>query len=155
MSDFLRKLKESVDSGKPNESIKAGFGEILNRAEKIAADPKALEAIKEKIEKINEQEGLTLQKQLTAEEVAALNKLAKEQEEKMFENEQKNFVASGVVAFNCEIEVINDEIANRLKLIEKYKGHILTLQGTASYEEKVKLINDSLAEFNKRGKSGA
>jgi hypothetical protein len=56
MSDFLKKLKEAVETGKPNEAIKAGFEEILTKADKHASDPNAMKSLQEKYEKINEEE---------------------------------------------------------------------------------------------------
>jgi hypothetical protein len=150
MSDFLRKLKEAVDSGKPNESINAGFNEILSRADKIASDPEALKQVKEKYEKINEQEGKELQKTLTLEEVEKLNELAKLQEQKIFETEQKALITSGVIAFNCEIEKIELEIASKLEVVEEYKKRRLFLQGDAPYEEKKAIMDKSIEDFNRR-----
>lgn len=153
-TDFLKNLREALDSGKESDAIKDAFSTITNKADDLAADPENLKEIKEKMEKKNEEDAKEVVKKYTPEEIAKLNRQAQEQMDLMYENEKKAFITSGVIAMNCEVETIEKEIANRVLLIEKYKEASKTLQGDGTYEDKKQLINKSIAEFNKRGKAG-
>lgn len=140
-SDFLKKLQESVDSGKENDAVKAVYNEILDKAEKYSADTRKMKQIEEKVDKAITKEGEELKKKLTAEEVAELNKLAEAEQERMLQYEHKTIITSGVIAVNCEIEKLE-------KTLARYKEGIQFLNGDAEYKEKKKLIDELIKEFN-------
>lgn len=140
-SDFLKKLQESVDSGKPNEAVKAVYNEILDKADQFAGDPKKMKQIEDNIEAAVTKEGEELKKKLTAEEVVELNKVAKLEEERMLEVEQKTMVTSGIITLNCEIEKLELQI-----LI--YKSDIEFLKSEAPYKEKKKIIDGVIKQIN-------
>lgn len=140
-SDFLKKLAESVETGKPNDAVKAVYNEILDKADKYASNPEGFKELQEKANEITEQADEGIAKKLTAVEVAELNRLAKEEEERMLVNEQKASVTSAVIMLNCEVETLE-------QLLVEYKKRILTLQGDMEYSEKKKLINCSIREIN-------
>lgn len=140
-SDFLKKLQESVDSGKPNETLKAVYNEILDKAEKYAADPNKMKQIEENVENARIKEGEELQKKLTPEDIAKLNKLAKEEEERMLQKEYDVIVGSAVIRVTSEIEKLEGKIA-------QYKKGIEFLNGDAAYPEKKKLIDELIKDFN-------
>jgi hypothetical protein len=152
MSEFLKKLKEAVDSGKQNDMIKAGFEEIVAKAEKNAADPSAMKQLNEKYEKLREEEGNENQKKLTPEDVTKLNELAKKAQDEMLEREQQMLVLSAVISITNEIEIIEREIEERKNLILSYKGRIDILRGEQPYKVKKELIDLSIDEFNRRAK---
>jgi hypothetical protein len=144
MSDFLKKLKEAVETGKPNEAIKAGFEEILTKADKHAADPNAMKSLQEKYDKINEEEGMANQVKMTAEEVAELNKLAKAQEDKIMAFEQDLMVQSG-------LELINLEIAKKKEKIENLNKEIIAAEGDlVSYQSRLKVLLDTNIEYKEK-----
>lgn len=155
MSDFLKKLKESVETGKQNDAIKAGFNEILNKADKHAADRQAMQSLKIKYDKINEEEGKQNQQKMTAEEVAALNELAKEQERKIMDFEENLMVKSGIELINTEIakkkekvEKLKAELVQCDVRIEIYESNLNFLATDAVYSEKKKLIDSMIEEAN-------
>ncbi len=140
-SDFLKKLQESVDSGKPNDALKAVYNEILDKADKYAADPNKMKQIEENVENARTKEGEELKKKLTSEEVAELNKLAKIEEERMLQKEYDVIVDSAVISVASEIEKLEEKIS-------RYKKGIEFLNGDSAYPEKKKLIDELIKEFN-------
>jgi hypothetical protein len=147
-SDFLRKLKEAVDSGKQNDAIKAGFEEIITKADVHAANPETMKAIAQKAERLTEQAGEDNQQKLTLDEVNKLNEIAKQQEKKMLENEQKMMVDAALISVNDKIDKLNEQIvALKVKIVkfEETKGALIA---ETSYEEKKKLINKTITDIN-------
>lgn len=140
-SDFLKKLAESVETGKPNDAVKAVYNEILDKADKYAANPDAMKELQEKANDISEKAAVEVAKKLTAEEVMQLNAIAKQEEERMLVNEQKAKVTSAVIMLNCQIEELE-------ALIIDYKERITILQGDLDYEQKNKLIERTIREIN-------
>jgi len=140
-SDFLKKLAESVETGKPNDAVKAVYNEILDKADKYAANPDTMKELQEKANDISEKAAVEVAKKLTAEEVMQLNAIAKQEEERMLVNEQKAKVTSAVIMLNCEIEELE-------ALIVDYKERISILQGDLDYAEKNKLIERTIREIN-------
>lgn len=141
-SEFLKKLQESVDSGTENEAVKAVYNEILDKADKFAADPNAMKEIEEKAKDLSEKAGEEIAKKLTAEEVALLNEVAKKQEAKMLQFEENLKVDSCVVLLNNEIEKLETQI-------EDYKQTIDVLNdGKVDYSEKHKIIDKIIRDLN-------
>lgn len=140
-SDFLKKLQESVDSGKSNDALKAVYNEILDKADKYAADPNKMKQIEENVENARTKEGEEIKKKLTPEEVAELNKLALQEEARMLETEHKAIVTAAVIEINTQIETLEEKIS-------RYKTGIDFLNTDATYKEKKELIDNLIKEFN-------
>ena len=148
MSDFLKKLKEAVESGKPNEAIKAGFNEIVAKADGYAASPQTMKELQEKAEKISDEKGEEVAKKLTLEEVNKLNELAKEEENRMLIIEQKTMVTSAIIAVTCEIEKLELEIEEAKRRIEDFKGRKKELESDTTYAVKKVLIDRTINDIN-------
>lgn len=99
MTNFLKNLKESLDSGVPNEAIVAGFGEIISKADTIGSDQNRLKEAQEKVEKSQE-----LRKPLTAEEIKELESIAIKQQERIYEFEFQTMLQGVLVNIDLAIE---------------------------------------------------
>jgi type III secretory pathway component EscV len=140
-SDFLKKLQESVDSGKPNEAIKAGFNEIVERAEKYASNPETMKAIQDKAFELSEKAAEETAKKLTAEEVMKLNEIAKQQQEKIDKFEQDLKITGALTA-------IQSKIASLEKEITKYSDLYNEINSDIPFEKKDELIKKLLRDLN-------
>ena len=105
MNDFLKNLKESLDTGKPNEAIVAGFDEILTRAERISSEPGKITELSQKA--IEAQES---RKPLTADEIKELEFLAMKQQQKIDEFEFQTTLAASLVNIDLTIEKLESKI---------------------------------------------
>lgn len=148
MSDFLKRLKEAVDSGKQNDAIKAGFDEIIARADQYAASSESMKAIQEKAEKLTEEAGKENAQKLTLEEVKKLNELAKMEEERMLEKEQDYMANSAVVAVDDKIQRLEAEIKAIQEKIKGFEEKKKSLLVKTTFEERKKLIEQVVAEIN-------
>lgn len=148
MSDFLDKLKAAVDSGKQNDAIKAGFDEILAKADQHAASAESMKAIQEKAQKLTEEAGKENAKKLTLEEVKKLNELAKLEEERMLEKEQDYMANSAIVAVDDKIERLEAEIKTIQEKIKGFEEKKKSLLVKTTFEQRKKLIEDVIAEIN-------
>ena len=126
-SDFLKKLKESVDSGKSNEAIKAGFNEIIEKADKYAADPNALKSIEEKLKKAQDNK-----KPLTPEEIKELNALAAKQQEQidLFDEELKA---------KARLQMVQDDI--------KFEKQSKKLKAEKKIDDEITLLREKIEEL--------
>lgn len=105
MSDFLKKLNESVKSGVPNEAIVGGFNEILTKADRFANHPGKMELIREKAEKVEES-----RKPLTLDEIKELEFLAMKQQQKIDEFEFQTTLQAALVNVDLAIEKLTIKI---------------------------------------------
>lgn len=140
-SDFLKKLQESVDSGKPNDAIKAGFNEIVERAEKYASNPETMKSIQEKAFTLSEKAAEETAKKLTAEEVLKLNEIAKQQQDKIDTFEQDLKVKGALTAIQSKIDSLQ-------KQITKYGDLYNEINSDIPFEKKDELIKKLLRDLN-------
>jgi chromosome segregation ATPase len=81
---------------------------------------------------------------MTAEEVAELNKLAKEQEDKIMAFEQDLMIQSG-------IELVQLEIAKKKEKIENLKKEISTIENDmTSYQARLKTLLDTKIKYEEK-----
>jgi uncharacterized protein YeaC (DUF1315 family) len=119
-SDFLKKLSESLETGKADDGVKTVFNEILDKGDKYAANPNIMKDLREKVKEITKEE------------------------ERMLVKEQKANVTSAVIMLKCEIEeleVIVNYYKNGIHFLQEDKN---------TYKEKKEIINELISEINFR-----
>jgi len=137
MSDFLKNLKQSLDTGKPNEAIVAGFDEILTKADKIGSDPGRLKEIEEKAELAQ-----ASRKPLTAEEIKELEFVALKQQQKIDEFEFQTTLAASLINIDLTIEKLESKIVEFKIVSAQLRDESI------SASEKKLIVKNVLKEIN-------
>lgn len=99
MSDFLKNLKQSLDSGEKSDLVKEHFDALVSKAEELGNDPDQLEQIEAKAIEAQEK-----RKPLTPEEIKQLEFEAMKQQEKIDNFELEMNVQAALVNVDLALE---------------------------------------------------
>lgn len=138
MSNFLKNLRESLETGKLNLAVKSEFNDIIEKADTIASDPNKLNEAKNNVKKLQDNK-----KPLTADEIAKLNEEAKIQQEKIDEFDRQSRINAILINIDLVIEKLTREI-NEFK----FTSEILR-RGGLNHVDLNKIIDDVLKNIKK------
>lgn len=110
MNNFLEKLKKSLDTGVPDESVTSEFNEIVARASELDSSPGKVDELRQKAVEAQE-----LRKPLTADEIKDLEFVAMKQQQKIDEFEFQTTLSAALVNIDLTIEKLENKIVE-LKL---------------------------------------
>jgi hypothetical protein len=105
MNNFLEKLKVSLDTGVKDESVKAGFDEIVAKAELIESQPGRVQELSQKAVEAQES-----RKPLTKEEIKELEFQAMKQQQKIDEFEFQTILQAALVNADLAVEKLTNKI---------------------------------------------
>jgi hypothetical protein len=115
--DFLKKLRESLDTGKPNEELNKQFYDQVDKAKSIDNDPAKLKELQEK-----QEEAIKAVKPLEGEELEKAKANFEAAEAAYVRKEKEELRDARITVLQNEIDAYEKAIAIHKALIDKLKS---------------------------------